>query len=187
MRFIVVLDACVLYPAPLRDYLMRLALTDLFTPKWTAYIHEEWMRNLIEKRPELAGNLERTRDLMNTSFPDANVEGYEQLIDGLELPDPNDRHVLAAAIYSSAQAIVTFNLKDFPQEALQQHDIELIHPDTFIEHQFYLSRPAVIGAAKNHRAALLNPEKTVEEYLETMAAQGLPVTADLLRDFSSVI
>jgi hypothetical protein len=78
---IAILDSCVLYPAPLRDLLIHLALTDLFRPRWTAAIHAEWMRNLLADRPELsAERLARTRDLMDRAIPDALVEGYEELI-----------------------------------------------------------------------------------------------------------
>ncbi len=78
---------------------MHLALTDLFRPKWTDDIHEEWMRSVLKTRPDLRREqLERTRDLMNAHVRDCLVTGYEDLIQGLALPDPDDRHVLAAAI-----------------------------------------------------------------------------------------
>jgi hypothetical protein len=101
--FIVLYDACVLYPAPLRDLLMHLALTDLFRAKWINSIHEEWIRNVLAKRPDLqSAQLYRTRDLMNAHVRDCLVSGYEDLIPALSLPDQNDRHVLAAAIASGA-------------------------------------------------------------------------------------
>jgi hypothetical protein len=89
---------CVLYPAPLRDLLMRLALTDLYHAKWTQEIHKEWMRNLLKNRPDLTiERLESVRARMDLHVRDGLIEGYEELIDGIKLPDPNDRHVLAAA------------------------------------------------------------------------------------------
>ena len=98
---------------------MHLALTDLFRAKWTDDIHEEWMRSVLKNRPDLRREqLERTRDLMNAHVRDCLVTGYEDLIDSLALPDPDDRHVLAAAIRAGAEVIVTFNLKDFPPNAL---------------------------------------------------------------------
>lgn len=112
--FTALYDSCVLYPAPLRDLLMWLGLSDLFRPRWSNEIHEEWIRNVLKDRPDLTREqLERTRDLMNANVRDCLVTGYEPLIDGLTLPDPDDRHVLAAAIRASADVIVTFNLKDF--------------------------------------------------------------------------
>lgn len=187
MRFVVVLDACVLYPAPLRDFLLRLATTGLFAAKWTDQIHEEWIGSVLDKRPELEQPLTRTRELMNNAVADSLVTGHEALVPGLDLPDPDDRHVLAAAIASGAQLIITFNTKDFPQHRLATYGIESVHPDTFIEHQLGLHQGLVISAAKRHRAALQHPPKTVEQYLDTLAAQGLVVTADLLREYSDLI
>lgn len=187
MRFVVLFDACVLYPAPLRDFLMRLATTGLFAAKWTDQIHEEWTGKLLSVRPELKEQVARTRQLMDQAIPDCLVTGHEPLISGLTLPDADDRHVLAAAIRASAQMIVTFNLKDFPEETLDPYGIEALHPDVFVECQFELQKGLVIAAAKRHRAALKKPVKSPEEYLETLAAQGLLVTADRLREFKDLI
>ncbi len=187
-KFTVVFDACVFYPAPLRDFLMHLSLTDLFRSKWTADIHEEWIRNLLKNRTDLTREkLERTRQLMDSNVRDCLVTGYESLISTITLPDPNDRHVLAAAIKSHSQAIVTFNLKDFPREALAPWDIEVLHPDDFINCQVGLSSAAVCTAAKRHREQLLNPPKTIEEYLATLEKQGLPQTVSALRYFSDLL
>lgn len=85
--FTVLFDACVLYPAPLRDFLMHLAITDLFRAKWTDEIHDEWIRNLLKNRPDLTQErLQRTRDLMNSNVRDCLVSGYEDLIPSLTLP-----------------------------------------------------------------------------------------------------
>ena len=101
-KFSVIYDACVSYPAPLRDLLMHLALTDLFKARWTDEIHAEWINALLRREQYDREILERTRDLMDSSVRDAKVTGYEWLIDSLDLPDPNDRHVLAAAIKAGA-------------------------------------------------------------------------------------
>jgi hypothetical protein len=103
MAFTALYDACVLYPAPIRDVLMHLALTDLYRARWTHTIHEEWIRAVLDNRHDLMrAQLDRTRDLMNAHARDALVENYEDLIPSLTLPDPNDRHVLAAAIRGRA-------------------------------------------------------------------------------------
>jgi len=187
MRFVVVYDACVLYPAPLRDLLLRLAMTGLFAARWTERIHDEWIYNLVLRQPELGEPLKRTRELMNAAVPDCLVTGYESLVEGLVLPDPNDRHVLAAAIRAGAQAIVTFNLRDFPIDALTPYDIEPIHPDAFVELQMDLHLQETLSAAKRHRECLRNPPKSVGEFLDTLAAQGLLVTAERLRDYRDLI
>lgn len=187
MRFTVIYDACVLYPAPLRDFLLRLAGTGLFAAKWTNRIHDEWIQGVLQDRPKLEGQLRRTRKLMDVAIPDCLVEGYESLEAGLELPDSNDRHVLAAAIRAGAQGIITFNLRDFPDDVLDRYDVEARHPDVFVVQQMDLHEPAVVNVAKTHRAALHNPAKPVDGYLDTLAAQGLVVTAERLASFEDLI
>lgn len=121
LRPTVIYDACVLYPAPLRDFLLQLACEGLFRARWTHAIHEEWTRNLLKAHPDLNPKaLARTCQLMDRAVPNALIKGHETLIEGLALPDPDDRHVLAAAIHGRAQMIVTFNLKDFPATALKE-------------------------------------------------------------------
>lgn len=106
-QFIIIYDSCILYPAPLRDLLMRLALTDLYHAKWTQEIHKEWMRNLLKNRPDLTiERLESVRTRMDLHVRDSLVEGYEELIDGIKLPYPNDRHVLAAAMILRAPPLM---------------------------------------------------------------------------------
>jgi hypothetical protein len=184
----VLYDACVLYPAPLRDLLMHLALTDLIRARWSNAIHEEWMRNVLANRPDLKREqLERTRDLMNAHVEHCLVEGYEPLIPGLELPDPEDRHVLAAAIRAGAHVLLTFNLSDFPAEVLQPLGIEAQHPDEFLAHLLDLAPATVCAAAKRQRKGLKNPPKTAEEYLATLARLSLPQTVIRLQAFAELI
>jgi hypothetical protein len=187
-HFTALYDACVLYPAPLRDLLMHLALTDLYRAKWTDAIHEEWMRNVLKDRPDLKPEqLQRTRDLMNAHVRDCLVTGYGDLIPALALPDPDDRHVLAAAIRAGADVIVTFNLDDFPADVLAKYGIEAAHPDEFVTSQLDLAPHVVCAAAKRQRESLKNPPKSVEEYLEALERQGLPQTASALRQFAELI
>ena len=175
-------DANVLYPAELRNFLMHLALTGLFRAKWSAAVHEEWISNLLKNRPDLTREkLERTRQLMDKATLDALVEGYEDLIPTLSLPDENDRHVLAAAIRGQAQVIVTMNLKDFPSEALQQYEIEALHPDEFILQLIDVAPDVVMDAAETHRRSLKSPPKSIGEFLASLEAQGLPKTVAALR------
>ena len=96
-----------------------MAAVGCFQPIWSDKIHEEWKRNLLKNRSDLsASSLAKTIEIMDTSFENANVSGFESLIDGLHLPDKDHRHVLALAIHSNAQFIVTSNLKDFPSDNL---------------------------------------------------------------------
>jgi predicted nucleic acid-binding protein len=187
-RFTVVLDACVLYPAPLRDLLVELAMAHLFRAKWTERIHDEWIASLLEKRTDIpAAKLQRTRDLMNAAVEDCLVVGYEHLIETIDLPDANDRHVVAAAMKARADAIVTSNLKHFPAEYLAKHDIEAIHPDDFMTYQIDLSGPAVVIAAQKCRRRLKAPPLSPETYLDKLEAAQLPKTVAWLRSYLAVI
>jgi hypothetical protein len=139
---------------------------------------------VLRKRLDLSREkLERTRALMDAHATDALVTGYEDLIEGLLLPDPNDRHVLTTAIRGRAEAIVTSNLRHFPAETLAPFGIEAQHPDEFILHRLDLSPGIVTAAATDHRKSLKNPPKTIEEYIDTLEAQGLTQTASVLRDY----
>lgn len=177
----VIYDACVLYPGALRDFLIQLALTDLFKARWTDRINDEWIRNLLKNRPDLKRErLQKTRQLMNSTVRDCLVEGYEDLIESVRLPDENDRHVLAAAIRSHADIIVTFNLKDFPTELLGEYKIRVLHPDDFILYLFNIDLAAVCKAARQHRHRLQNPTKSADQYLLTLSRQGLFKTVQSL-------
>lgn len=182
MAFTVIYDACVLYEAPLRDLLVRLAMTGLFRAKWTDEILDEVFRNVLKNRPELeVGRLDRTRDLMTCAVREVRVENYEALIDGLTLPDPDDRHVLAAAIRSDAQVIVTWNRKDFPSAALSPYGIEAQDPDEFLLHVINLKSSVVTQTIERQAAALNNPPLTSDDVLEILEKQGLGQAVAMLR------
>jgi hypothetical protein len=179
---IALLDACVLYPAPLRDFLIRLANAGAYSPRWSSAIHEEWISSVLEDRPELSRTrLERTSALMNASAPDAMVEGYEQLIQGLILPDLNDRHVLAAAIQAEAKVIVTFNLADFPSEVLASHGLVAEHPDHFVCRLLDRDDSLVVKAFERQWLGLRNPPQTTVQLLSTLERQGLTQASSRLR------
>ncbi|MHA7817961.1 MAG: PIN domain-containing protein [Pseudohaliea sp.] len=182
-KFTVVYDACVLYPAPLRDVLLRLALTDLFKAHWTDRIHDEWIAALVRQGIQQREKLEQVRALMDAHVRDALVTGYEPLIDTLDLPDPDDRHVLAAAIRCNADAIVSFNLKDFPTDALAPYGIDVLHPDDFICYQVAMAPAVCCEALRRQRLALRNPAFSVSDFLATLQKQQLPQTVSRLRAF----
>ena len=130
--FCAFLDASVLYPVSLRNLLMRLTIEDLYQARWSAHVHEEWVRAVARDNP--GSPIER---LHCTQYAtpwmwkrNALVPGYEDLIEALTLPDPNDRHVLAAAIVARADVIVTCNLRHFPEAALDPYDMEAQHTRT---------------------------------------------------------
>jgi predicted nucleic acid-binding protein len=180
------LDANVLYPAPMRDLLLQLAVSEVFRAKWTAEIQQEWFEALLRKKPSPDRSaLERTRDLMNRAVAGCMVTAYESLIPTLELPDPNDRHVLAAAIAGQCDVIVTQNGKDFPGAYLASFGIKAQHPDHFFLNLLRLTPEAFCSAAKKVRTRLKRPSRETEEYLGILESQGLKATVAELRPLAS--
>ncbi|QHG67203.1 PIN domain-containing protein [Pseudomonas putida] len=186
--FTAVCDACVLYPAPLRDLLLRLGGKGLYRARWTREIDEEWKRNLLTNRKDLTRyQLDQLSGLMEAAVPDALVSGYECFGESLELPDPDDVHVLAAAIACNAQVIVTFNLRDFPRSVLEAFSVTALHPDEFIMELWSLDQAGVLEAAADMRRSLKRSRFTADEFIECILRQGLPMTANALRDYSLMI
>lgn len=182
MSFVVLYDANVLYPSTLRDLLIRVAQAGLIQAKWTDQILDEVFRNLTANRPDLdPQRLSRTRELMNGAVRDSLVTGFEPLVDALDLPDPDDRHVLAAAIKARAQVIVTNNLKDFAIAALEAWDMEAKSPDDFILDQIDLSREAVYGAVQRIADSRQNPPATFSDVLTMLERDGLVEASAVLR------
>ncbi|NJM53155.1 MAG: PIN domain-containing protein [Blastocatellia bacterium] len=181
---IIVLDACVLFPAPLRDFLMHLTLLDVFQARWTNEIHAEWIRNVLEMRPDLTEKqLNRTKELMNLHVRDCLVENYEHLIDKISLPDENDRHVLAAAIKADAEIILTFNLRDFPNQILLNYNLKAISPDKLLSDLFDSNAETFNLAFERQLASLKNPPKTAEELMQILESQRLEETIGKLRNY----
>jgi hypothetical protein len=160
---------------------MRLALADTFRARWSEDIHQEWIRAVLRERPDLnLTQLTRTKELMNSHVRDCLVSGYEELITDLQLSDPNDRHVLAAAICCNADVIVTFNLKDFPEEYLTSYGIEPQHPDDFIVYLLDRDPVAVQTVFEKQLASLRKPPQTRDQLLATLRKVGLPKAIDML-------
>lgn len=161
---------------------MRLTLARLYQARWSAKVHEEWVRAVLRDNPGVP--MSRLRDLRNAmdeQAQDAVVTDYEGLIESLTLPDPDDRHVLAAAIVGHAEIIVTCNLRDFPDHVLDPYNIEAQHPDEFILQLVEIAPDVVLEAAEMHRRSLKNPPKSSEEFLVLLEAQGLPKSVAILR------
>jgi predicted nucleic acid-binding protein len=150
--------------------------------RWSNRILDEVFRNILRVRPELnESSLVRTRELMNAAIADVVVDGFETIESSLSLPDENDRHVLAAAIRSGAQVIVTFNLRDFPSSALSAWGIEAVDPDAFVFDLIDLAPGAVTHAVREQARALKNPPRTAMELLDTLALSGLHRSVARLR------
>ena len=180
-----IIDACVLYSAPLRDLVVRLAQVGLLQARWTKEIHDEWMRNVLKNNSKLSRErLERTRSLMDEAVRDCLVTGFSALIPSLSLPDPDDRHVLAAAVQGRAGVIVTFNLSDFPPEALERYGVDARHPDELFSERLDAAADEFCEAARLQGQGLRNPPRSVEEFVTTLAVVGLPKTVESLRPYA---
>lgn len=182
MAFVVIYDASVLYPGTLRDLLIRIAQLGLAQAKWTDAILDEMFAALRRRRPDLeTSRLERTRELMTRAVRDWRITGHEVLIDSLKLPDPDDRHVLAAAIKAKAQIIVTSNLRDFPVDELRHWDIDPKSPDEFVRDQIGLDRSAVYAAVQQIADSWRNPPGSVDDVLDRLDRSGLAMSVAELR------
>lgn len=178
----VVLDACVLYSAPLRDFMMHLSLLDVIEARWTDLIHEEWIRSVLRARPDLdRERLERTRRLMDENTRDSLVTGFEHLIPKLRLPDADDRHVLAAAIHCEADAIATFNLKDFSVKTARRYGVRVITPDELVSSVSDEFEEKICLAFRRQLQSLKNPPLRREDLLQIFSNIGLKRTAEGLQ------
>jgi hypothetical protein len=180
-RPVALYDACVLYPFYLRDLLVRLAVAGLCQAKWTDEIHDEWTRNLSANDGIPIQQLERTRRLMNAAVLDCLVTGYAERVPTLTLPDPDDRHVLAAAVECGAEVIVTKNFADFPQAYLDHFGMRAVHPDEFVLGLLAADPGKVLQALREQRAAYRNPALGPEVLVVALERCELSRTAALLR------
>lgn len=171
-----VLDACILYPVQLRDVLLSIASEGCFEPHWSGQINDEWKRNLLENRKDLKPQqLEKTIFTMNEVFEGACLSGFEGLIDKIELPDLDDRHVVAAAIHSKSNYVITNNLKDFPADKLKSWSLIAISPDDFIEELIEVDDlfELIIKALAAQRARMKKDPIDANEFVDGIKKQGL--------------
>lgn len=179
VQFTAVLDTNVVYPLIIRDILFWFAYYDLYTPKWSEHIFDEWKRVMIEKgvsEEEAAKRISKA----NLAFPDALVKNYKGLIEHLELPDKDDRHVLAAAIKTNANLIVTNNTKDFPEEYLQSFSLNAKTADDFLTDIIDLNQEQAVAAFKEMVSNRRKPKQDELEVLNLLRNAGLYTTADYL-------
>lgn len=179
VRFTAVLDTNVIYPVIIRDLLFWFAYYDMYTPKWSSHIFDEW-KDVMQRKgisPEVS---EKRVINANMAFPDALVQHYESLIGHLELPDQKDRHVLAAAIKTNAHVIVSNNIKDFPEDVLNKYGLKIKTPDDFLTDIIDLNPVIAIEAFKEMVQNKKNPELDEYDVLDCLRRNGLKDTADYL-------
>lgn len=181
-------DANVFYGARLRSLVLWVAQTGLFRARWSADVHREWIDSLLANRPDLnRADLERTRQAMDDAVPDAVVGGYQPLIDGLVLPDPADRHVLAASIVCRASCIVTFNLADFPGPSLAPYGLHAVHPDEFLLDVESIDPGAFAGAVRDDFAHCRRPRLRFADYVDALRRAGVPQIADQIEQLTVIL
>ena len=185
---IAILDTNILYPAGMRDILLELAIRDLYRPRWSADIFREWMNTDLKIRIDHdPAKVQRTQEFMNALYFDALITDYEHLIDDADLPDPDDRHVLAAARHGHCDTIITQNLRDFPGEILIPFGIEVYHPDDFLLVFLETYPDGFFSAIRAIRARLKNPPYTLDAYLANLSQLNLDKTVTVLRQYSHLL
>jgi len=171
---IAVYDACILYPFHLRNIVVQVAVNGLVDARWTDAIHDEWMRNLLADTPGLpAERLAATRQLMDIALPEATVAGYEKHIQAVSLPDPDDRHVAAAAIGAGASMIVTWNLRDFPVTEMKKHGLVRQSPDSFLANLYAQAPGMLISSLANARRNLNRSRVSTAGFVDILREQRL--------------
>lgn len=179
LRFTCVLDTNVIYPITIRDLLFWFARFDLFTMKWSQHIFDEWA-DVMERKGVNKEEVDKRIAKAIKAFPNAFVENYEPLIESLVLPDKEDRHVLAAAIKTNANVIVTSNLKDFPNDYLSTFGLTAKSADDFITDTIDLNPEVAINAFRKMVLHKRNPDLNEFEVLDVLRKNKLEDSANYL-------
>jgi predicted nucleic acid-binding protein len=177
----VVLDANLLYPFQLRNLLVQFGVDSVIAPRWTTRINEEWISNLVAAGRAPRERLLLTLELMNSALPEAEVQGWKARMEGLTLPDPDDCHVLAAALAAGAETILTMNLRDFPASATAPQGVVAVHPDAFLCELHDADPELVRASMEAAHANLSRSTPSFADYLDALERQGLPQLTSRLR------
>lgn len=171
---VAVFDACILYPFHLRNILVQAAVDRIVEARWTDAIHDEWIRNLRAGVPAIpAERLETTRRLMNEALPAATVSEYEGHIPTVNLPDLNDRHVIAAGIAAGASVILTWNLRHFPAKELKKFGLRRETPDAFLSRLYDEIPDLMIASLANARQNLTRSRVSALNFIDILRKQQL--------------
>ena len=188
-RYSVILDANILFSGIKRDILLRIATNGLYRPRWSSHVLGEVKFSLAKFRNASDEDIALLISTLNDDFPDALIYGYKSLITGLELPDANDRHILAAAIRGRCDGIVTENVRDFPKEVVGQYGLDVARTDDFLCYQLDIDEPMVIFAVLRNLYALRRKWKNFSftDYLRILRKDRLMGFADRLERLKDVI
>ena len=179
IRFTCVLDTNVIIPIEIRDLLFWFAHDDLYTPKWSKHIFDEW-EDVMRRKNVTENEIKKRIGWANLAFPDAMVENYEVLIEGLTLPDEKDCHVLATAIKVNADIIVTNNLKDFPEDYLSTFGLSAKNADDFLTETIDLNQKVAVDSFRKMVLNRRNPDLDEYEVFDCLRRNGLNDTANYL-------
>jgi hypothetical protein len=183
---IAIFDACILYPFHLRNIVVQAAVDRLVEARWTDAIHGEWVRSLTTDLPAIPiERLQITRRLMNDALPVAMVNGYEEHIPKVILPDLDDRHVVAAAIAAKASLILTWNLRHFPENELKKFGLRRMNPDEFLSGLFDKAPDLVIGSLANARRNLSKTRVAASDFIAILNGQKLVQLSKRVEKFVS--
>lgn len=184
---VVILDANVLFSFRKRDILLRFHQAGIFRVRWSKQIIDEWTRNLLDRHPQFKESIQSQLRAMKEHFPDALVSDFGEIIESLDLPDNDDRHVLAAAIQCDAKFIVTDNIVDFPAQKLNRYGIQAMTADRFLERSFNQDRTKALAVLRKLRMDYKNPAYSPSEMVMDLTAKGLPKLAGLVREHRRIL
>jgi predicted nucleic acid-binding protein len=179
IRYTCVLDTNVIVPIEIRDVLFWFAHDELYTPKWSKHIFDEW-EDVMRRKKVNENDIKKRIAWANQAFPDAMVRNYEVLIEALILPDEKDRHVLAAAINTNANIIVTNNLKDFPEDYLSTFGLSAKSADDFLTETIDLNPKIAVNSFRKLVMNRRNPDLDEYEVLNGLRRNGLKDAASYL-------
>ena len=149
----------------------------MYQPLWSDELLQEVNTVLVRNLRRTKEQAERRIQVMRDYFPEAIVSVLEDLSAALScIPDPKDRHVLAAAIRGGAQAIVTSNVKHFPANCLGQYDVVCQSPDEFLVHQFHLNPDLVLQKLDEQAASIKQERAQIIERLKLVAPSFAAIT-----------
>lgn len=177
----VFLDANVIVDAQVRDIFCRLDKADLIDLRWSAHILAEVRRALVDNLEREPAKVDRLLRTLERAFPLAAVSGFDRLIEDFDLPDPDDRHVVAAAVHGECDLLVTYNERDIPGSAVEDHDLLVLTTDSALVLMAQWFAQELPGVVEAQVAALKSPATTTDSFLDRLA-ERTPLGATAIGD-----